>query len=310
MAGEGLLAAALIVLLGSAVWRLRNSSAGYASDPPSPFYHPFTTEFDRECKGAELLGVLERFGRDVRAASSIGASDPAERLQQFEDGHAAGLAEAFPSADLSGTAICILVDQSGSMAATMPRLAGELLAACERLEQVGALTMLAGFTTVGWKGGRSRELWLRKGRPRYPGRLCDLLHIIYSDFGEPSAPALLAPLLAPAVFFENVDGEAIEWAEAQLQRQTAARRCLIVVSDGAPVDDSTLSANGPSFLWNHLESTIAGVIARGQIALGAVGIGHRVEGLYPTARQVQPNGVGQLAAAIGAMAVALKEPLA
>jgi cobaltochelatase CobT len=115
-------------------------------------------------------------------------------------------------------------------------------------------------------------------------------------------------LLKPAIFFENIDGEAIMWAEAQLRAQDAEQRCLIVVSDGAPVDDSTLSENGPNFLWNHLVQTIADVGARGEVAIGAVGIDHRVETLYPASRHVEAGTTGALVAAIGAVAAELLSP--
>jgi cobaltochelatase CobT len=305
LAGEGLLVAALILLLGSAFWRSRKKPRRPAPDPPAPFYHPFTTDFDRVCRGVQVLEVLARDGRDVRAGSFSGPVSPEDRQEQFAQGHQAYPTGAFPSAHLSEAAICLLVDQSGSMAPVMPRLAGELLAACELFEAAGARVMLAGFTTLGWRGGHSRALWESRGQPPYPGRLCDLLHVVYSDFGEASTPELFAPLLAPTVFFENIDGEAILWAEAQLTAQPAERRCLIVISDGAPVDDSTLFENGPNFLWNHLEQVIADVGARREIALGAVGIDHRVETLYPASRQVKAGNTGELAAAIGAVAADL-----
>jgi cobaltochelatase CobT len=308
VAGEGLLLAALIWLLGAALWLPRKKPRAPTPDPPAPFYHPFTTEFDRVCRGAQLLEVLAREGRDVRAGRLTGPASPQDRQQQFAQGHQASPAGAFPTAHLNGAAICLLVDQSGSMAPVMPRLSGELLAACEHFEAAGARTMLAGFTTLGWRGGHSRALWESQGRLPYPGRLSDLLHVIYSDFGEASTPALFATLLKPAIFFENIDGEAIMWAEAQLRAQDAEQRCLIVVSDGAPVDDSTLSENGPNFLWNHLVQTIADVGARGEVAIGAVGIDHRVETLYPASRHVEAGTTGALVAAIGAVAAELLSP--
>lgn len=172
----------------------------------------------------------------------------------------------------------------------MPHLAGELLVALERLEGAGAATMLAGFTTIGWRGNRARRHWLAEGSPPYPGRLCDLLHIVYSDFEETTGAEQLAPLLEPAVFFENVDGEAIVWAQRELLGQSDARRCLIVVSDGAPVDDSSLHANGPNFLWRHLEKVAGDCLERGEVALGGIGIDHGVEGLFPASRKVTVDG--------------------
>lgn len=299
--------AALVWLLVAAylAWRkARPALPVHASDPPERFYHPYTTEFDRVRRGAELVDALVVQGTTIGPGSREVLSDPQTRQELFEGGYAQAGAGAPAVTDLSGTAIAILVDQSGSMAPVLPRVAGELLAVCEQLEAAGAAIMLAGFTTVGWHGGLSRKLWVGEGRPAYPGRLCDLLHIIYSDFGEASTAELLAPMLAPAICFENVDGEAILWAEQSLLAQSHPSRCLIVVSDGAPVDDSTLSANGPSFLWNHLEDTVSAIGARGQIALGGVGIDHDVSRLYPAARQVSAD--GGLSAAIIAVAAELR----
>jgi hypothetical protein len=216
MAAEAILAAAILILLPFALLQARKSrssaGSGPAGDPPEAFYHPYTTAFDRVCRGEGLLGLLAAEGLDTRPPREFGPADPAERQRQFAQSCSQARAVAVPAADLSGTAICVLVDQSGSMAPAMPRLAGELLVALERLEAAGAATMLAGFTTIGWKGNHARCQWLGEGKPPYPGRLCDLLHIVYSDFGKATAAEQLAPLLEPAVFFENVDGEAIIWA--------------------------------------------------------------------------------------------------
>lgn len=296
MIGEGLLVGALIWLLGTAFFRSRKPVRHSVPDPPEPFYHAYTTAFDRVCRGAELRALLDREGRDVRAGHAVGAADPDERRRQFDAAHAVALADEIAAPDLSCAAICILFDQSGSMAPVMPRIAGEILGACEHLERAGADVMVAGFTTVGWKGGQSREQWLEEGSPPYPGRLCDLLHVVYAEFGESSKPELLAPLCEPAICFENVDGEAIIWAEQRLLSNPREQRCLIIVSDGAPVDDSSLSANGPNFLWNHLEKVVGDTLSRGDVEIGGIGIDHRVERLYLASRMVGTE--GGLAAAI------------
>jgi cobaltochelatase CobT len=307
MAAEAILAAAILILLPFALLQARKSrssaGSGPAGDPPEAFYHPFTTAFDRVCRGEDLLALLAAEGLDKRPPREFGAADPAERQKQFALSCSGARALAVPVTDLSGTSICVLVDQSGSMAPAMPHLAGELLVALNRLEGAGAATMLAGFTTIGWKGNRVRRQWLGEGKPPYPGRLCDLLHIVYSDFGEATAAEQLAPLLEPAVFFENVDGEAIIWAEQELLGQSEARRCLIVVSDGAPVDDSSLHANGPNFLWRHLEKVVGDCLERREIALGGIGIDHDVRGLFPTSRKVTVD--GGLASAIVDLAAEL-----
>ena len=290
MAGEGLLLGALIWLLAVAFFRSRKAPSSAAPDPAASFYHPYTTRFDRVCGGSELRSLLDADGKDIRAGRAVGTADPAARERMFHEAHERATAGLNTLAGLDGTAVCVLVDQSGSMARFMPAVAGELLAACEDLEAVGADVMLAGFTTIGWRGGQTRALWDNEGRPPYPGRLCDLLHVIYSGFGEASTATLFAPLLDQGIFFENVDGEAICWAEQALLAVPQPRRCLIVVSDGAPVDDSSLFENGPSFLWNHLVQTLDGLHSRGQIAVGGIGINHDVSSLYAYARQVSPDG--------------------
>lgn len=307
MAVEAVLAAALVWLLGVAFFQSRKTKPPpHASDPSEPFYHPFTTAFDRACSGDEMAALLTDEGLNTRPRLVATATDPADRRKEFDASYTAAKVAGVEAHSLGGTAVCVLVDQSGSMAECMPRVAGELLSVLEALEAAGAQTMLAGFTTMGWQGGRSRQKWIAEGRPAYPGRLCDLLHVTYSPFSVAVGDAQLAPLLQRAIFFENVDGEAIIWAEEQLRTQPAERRCLIVVSDGVPVDDSTLSANGPNFLWNHLVQTIAEVRARGGIALGAVGIDHRVDSLYPAARVVLAE--HGLAAAIVAVVAELLPP--
>lgn len=295
---------ALLVTVALALRGGRRTDAGeLADDPADPFYHPYTIEFDMVCIGSDLLAELAVNAVDARPALSVGSLDRAERHEQLEQAHARASAAMTQPVKLDSAAICILLDQSGSMASRMPQIAGELLAAIEALEAGGAATMLAGFTTVGWRGGRSRQQWIAQGRPRHPGRLCDLLHVIYSDFSETTKVAQLSPLLEPAVCFENVDGEAIVWAEQQLLGQSQARRCLIVVSDGAPVDDSSLAANGPNFLWDHIEVVVGDCLNRDEIALGAVGIDHRVEDLFPASRVVSAD--SGLADAIAVLAVEL-----
>ncbi|WP_051020495.1 cobaltochelatase CobT-related protein [Porphyrobacter sp. AAP82] len=259
----------------------------YPEQPPvGPPYHAFTTAFDVVCKGRELERVLATRALNRRASRHSGDPDPAGRRRQFDDGYAAataGLSD--PAADFGGVAVMILLDQSGSMAGRMPRVAGGLLAALERLEAAGATTLLAGFTTIGWHGGRARRQWRKAGRPIHPGRLCDLLHVIYSGPDRPTTRKDLLPLTGYAICFENVDGEAVAWADGQLLALPHTRRCLVVVSDGAPVDDSTLTENCAEYLWDDLARTVAGITQRGKIALGAVGIGHDVSPLYPVARQ-------------------------
>ena len=154
------------------------------------------------------------------------------------------------------------------------------MTASDLLDSVGATQEVLGFTTVRWRGGRSRERWLRDGRPSYPGRLNDLLHIIYCSAGERLHARHCATMLRKDLVKENVDGEAIEWAASRLRQRGESQKYLIVMSDGAPVDDSTLYANGGAYLEHHLLSVIHGIAQAGDIHLGAIGIGHPVECYY------------------------------
>jgi cobaltochelatase CobT len=145
----------------------------------------------------------------------------------------------------------------------------------------GAKVELLGYTTAGWQGGFARRLWIERGRPRYPGRLCALMHIVYmaADDRQLDDSAFYA-MLNPGILYENIDGEAIEWAERRLLEQPAQHRMLIVISDGAPVDDSTLTQNGPSILWHHIKQVIGRIEGEKAISLGAIGINYRVSGFY------------------------------
>jgi cobaltochelatase CobT len=152
------------------------------------------------------------------------------------------------------------------------------------LENTGALTEVLGFTTRQWKGGRSRQDWLNDGKPPRPGRLNDLLHIIYKRTDEhPTSGWIygMAALLCPSHLKENIDGEAIAWARRRLLLQSAPDRLLIVISDGAPVDDSTLQANGPSYLERHLLHVIEDINRRNDIRLIGIGLGYDLSRYLP-----------------------------
>lgn len=303
-------AAAVIVVLGLAGWTLakeaqRPAPSGPAADRDDRTYSVYTSAFDVVCTGPELAALVATNAVDARSSAKAGAVNLSERRQQFAQSSNQVIE---CKINFGNTAICILLDQSGSMTERMPRIAGGLLAAMRELEAKGAATMAAGFTTVGWRGGRSRQQWIEQGRPAYPGRLCDLLHVVYSDFEHTTTATDFDPLLdqtvifndewdaaqEPSVFFENIDGEAIAWAEQELLGASCEKRCLIVISDGAPVDDSTLHENGPSFLWWHLEEVVEAVKTKGAVALGAVGIDHRVDSVYPVSRMVRDgDGIAQ-----------------
>jgi len=150
------------------------------------------------------------------------------------------------------------------------------------LERCGVKTEILGFTTRAWKGGQSREMWLSDGRPANPGRLNDLRHILYKKADEPwrRARRNLGLMMREGLLKENIDGEALMWAHDRLLRRPEDRRILMVISDGAPVDDGTQSANSPGYLERHLRETIATIENRSDVELLAIGIGHDVTRYY------------------------------
>ena len=160
-------------------------------------------------------------------------------------------------------------------------------AATAMLEGCGAKVEVLGFTTAGWRGGRARELWHSSGRPEFPGRLCALLHIIYKAADEPLHDGIgWDAMLNGGALYENVDGEALEWAASRLLKQPESDRLLIVLSDGAPVDDSTLDANGGSILHRHVLEVTDRLTSTAELRLGGVGVGHDVSAYYTASKAV------------------------
>lgn len=189
-------------------------------------------------------------------------------------------------AEFPGTALTLLIDNSGSMRGipiSMAATCAWMLAAT--LERCGVATEILGFTTRRWRGGRARERWVAENRPAHPGRLTELLHIVYkpADGAWRRTRRHLASMLEPALLKENVDGEAIQWAHARLMRRPESRRILMVISDGAPLDEATLAANDPGYLERDLRRVIADVQARSPVELLAIGIGHDVGSWYSSA---------------------------
>ncbi|MCY4405598.1 MAG: cobaltochelatase subunit CobT, partial [Rhodospirillaceae bacterium] len=181
------------------------------------------------------------------------------------------------------TVVTLLIDNSGSMRGRpimVAAMSGDILA--RTLERCGVKVEILGFTTRAWKGGQSRERWLAEGRARNPGRLNDLRHIIYKNADEPwrRARKSLGLMLREGLLKENIDGEALLWAHERLLGRTEERRILMVISDGAPVDDSTLSVNARNYLERHLRSVIDWVETFSPVQLLAVGIGHDVTRYY------------------------------
>jgi cobaltochelatase CobT len=150
------------------------------------------------------------------------------------------------------------------------------------LERVGVKTEILGFTTRAWKGGQSREKWLAAGKPANPGRLNDLRHIIYKSADAPwrRARKNLGLMMREGLLKENIDGEALDWAHKRLLGRTEQRKILMMISDGAPVDDSTLSVNPGNYLERHLRYIIEEIETRSPVELIAIGIGHDVTRYY------------------------------
>ncbi|MEL6528904.1 MAG: cobaltochelatase subunit CobT [Pseudomonadota bacterium] len=181
------------------------------------------------------------------------------------------------------TVVTLLIDNSGSMRGrpiSIAAISADILA--RTLERCGVKTEILGFTTRAWKGGQSREAWLADGKPQGPGRLNDLRHIIYKQADEPwrRARRNLGLMMREGLLKENIDGEALLWAHSCLMYRPEERRILMVISDGAPVDDSTLSVNSAGYLEAHLRGVIDWVEKFSPVQLVAIGIGHDVTRYY------------------------------
>ena len=204
------------------------------------------------------------------------------------------------------TCVTLLLDNSGSMRGrpiSIAAICADVLA--RTLERCNVKVEILGFTTRAWKGGQAREAWLNDGRPQQPGRLNDLRHIIYKSGDTPwrRARPNLGLMMKEGLLKENIDGEALEWAHRRMVARPEARKILMVISDGAPVDDSTLSVNPANFLEKHLRDVIEMVEKRRAVELLAIGIGHDVTRYYD--RAVTITDVEQLAGAMTEQLAAL-----
>jgi len=197
------------------------------------------------------------------------------------------------------TVVTLLLDNSGSM-----RGRPIMVAACcadilaRTLERCGVKVEILGFTTKAWKGGKSREKWLKSGKVSDPGRLNDLRHVVYKSADTPwrRAKSNLALMMREGLLKENIDGEALAWAHKRLLGRPEQRRILMMISDGAPVDDSTLSVNSATYLEHHLRQVIEEIELRSDVQLLAIGIGHDVTRYYR--RAVTISDPGELAGAM------------
>ncbi|MFW8594765.1 cobaltochelatase subunit CobT [Cribrihabitans neustonicus] len=241
-------------------------------------------EFDRE-EGILDAGRLAR----VVANPTTPLSFKVEKDTEFRD-----------------TVVTLLLDNSGSMRGrpiSIAAICADVLA--RTLERCNVKVEILGFTTRAWKGGLAREAWLNEGRPQQPGRLNDLRHIIYKGADAPMRRTRtnLGLMMKEGLLKENIDGEALEWAHRRMVGRREARKILMVISDGAPVDDSTLSVNPANYLEKHLRDVIAMVEKRKQVELLAIGIGHDVTRYYD--RAVTITDVEQLAGAMTEQLAAL-----
>lgn len=181
------------------------------------------------------------------------------------------------------TVVTLLLDNSGSMRGRpimVAAICADVLA--RTLERCGVKVEILGFTTKAWKGGQAREAWVRAGKPPMPGRLNDLRHIIYKAADNPwrRANKNLGLMMREGLLKENIDGEALQWAYGRLIARPESRKILMVISDGAPVDDSTLSVNSGHYLENHLRAVISEIEGARRVELAAIGIGHDVTRYY------------------------------
>ena len=188
--------------------------------------------------------------------------------------------------DFKDTVVSLLIDNSGSMRGrpiTVAAMSADILA--RTLERCGVKVEILGFTTKAWKGGKSREHWMQNNKIPSPGRLNDLRHIVYKAADEPwrRSKKNLGLMMREGLLKENIDGEALLWAHKRLQGRYEARKILMVISDGAPVDDSTLSVNTGNYLEKHLRGVISWIEEKSSIQLLAVGIGHDVTRYYKRA---------------------------
>lgn len=255
---------------------------------PDGLYQVFTRDFDVEVKVNDLDAILATLpASDRRWAERFPEADPQQLYDLEKDlaerraRNGTAVLQGSSTAGAADAIVSLLIDHSGSMRGRpMLFAARAALVASDLLNDLGVKYEVLGFTTLRWQGGLSRTKWLSNLRPRYPGRLNDLLHIIYCSAGEKLTAQHCAAMLRRDLIKENIDGEAIEWAVSRLRHREESRKCIIVLSDGAPVDDSTLDANGDKYLMHHLRRVIHEIEQAGDVQLAAIGIGHPVEQYY------------------------------
>ncbi|HEY2757573.1 MAG TPA: cobaltochelatase subunit CobT [Pseudolabrys sp.] len=286
-----------------------------ANEPRGPDYRAFTTRFDETiaaedlCEPEELdrlrgyldkqlshlQGVVARLANRLQRRLMAqqnrswefdleeGQLDPARLSRIVVDPFHPLSFKAEKDMEFRDTVVTLLLDNSGSMRGrpiTVAATCADILA--RTLERCGVKVEILGFTTRAWKGGQSREHWLTAGKPANPGRLNDLRHIIYKSADAPwrRARKNLGLMMREGLLKENIDGEALDWAHKRLLGRPEQRKILMMISDGAPVDDSTLSVNPGNYLERHLRWVIEEIETRSPVELIAIGIGHDVTRYY------------------------------
>ena len=287
----------------------------FGNEPRGPDYRAFTAKFDETvaaedlCEAEELdrlrgyldkqlshlQGVVARLANRLQRRLMAqqnrswefdleeGLLDPARLSRVIIDPLHALSFKAEKDMQFRDTVVTLLLDNSGSMRGrpiTVAATCADILA--RTLERCGVKVEILGFTTRAWKGGQSREHWLTAGKPANPGRLNDLRHIIYKSADAPwrRARKNLGLMMREGLLKENIDGEALDWAHKRLLARTEQRKILMMISDGAPVDDSTLSVNPGNYLERHLRWIIEEIETRSPVELIAIGIGHDVTRYY------------------------------
>ncbi|HEX2554075.1 MAG TPA: cobaltochelatase subunit CobT [Microvirga sp.] len=296
----------------SEAWRPPSSQR---NEPRGPDYKPFTGKFDEVIHAedlcdadeltrlrayldkqlAHLQGVVGRLANRLQRRLMAqqnrawefdleeGMLDPARLPRIVMDPFQPLSFKHEKDTNFRDTVVTLLLDNSGSMRGrpiTVAATCADILA--RTLERCGVKVEILGFTTRAWKGGQARELWLQSGKPANPGRLNDLRHIIYKSADAPwrRARKNLGLMMREGLLKENIDGEALDWAHKRLLGRPEQRRILMVISDGAPVDDSTLSVNPGNYLERHLRYIIEEIETRSPVELIAIGIGHDVTRYY------------------------------
>ena len=296
-------------------WRPDFDGSNEPGDPP---YHPYTLEYDEIvnadtlCDEEELIRLRRNLDQQLaglqgliaRLANRLQRRLLAKQLREWTFDLEEGLLDAarlervvttpmYPLAykqeketDFRDTVVSLLLDNSGSMRGRpmmVAAMSADILAGT--LERCGVKVEILGFTTRAWKGGHARERWIAEGKAANPGRLNDLRHIIYKSADMPlrRARKSLGLMLREGLLKENIDGEALMWAHDRLLARTEQRRILMVISDGAPVDDSTLSVNRSNYLERHLREVITHIEQNSAVELLAIGIGHDVTRYYSRA---------------------------